>query len=89
MLKHIETLGIDAAFDPETVTLLIGAFDIAWKCVKTSGSEYSLEKYSSATREILAKHIIEAAKLGERDQRQLTAGALLKLSHSNLNLPSK
>jgi hypothetical protein len=89
MRQYIETLGNEAAFDPETVSLLIGAFDIAWKSVQTTDSEYSTEKYSSVVREVLAKHIIEAAKLGERDQRQLAAGALLKLSHSNLNLPSK
>jgi hypothetical protein len=48
-----------------------------------------MEKYSPIAREILAKYIIETAEQGERDQRQLTAGALLKLSKSNLKFISE
>jgi hypothetical protein len=40
-------------------------------------------------RAILAKHIIEAAKDGERDQRRLRDGALLALAQSNLRSGSR
>jgi len=89
MRTFIKKLGKDTVFDPEDVTILVGAFDTAWKSVQASGSEYSAERFATQAREILAKHIIDAAEHGERDQRQLAAGALLKLSHSNLKFPSK
>lgn len=89
MLRYIESLGTGAVFDPEAIRLLVGAFDIAWKSVETSGSEYSTEKYATMAREIVAKYIVEAAKQGELDQRQLATGALLKLSHANLKFLSK
>ena len=77
-----------AVFDPEAITILVGAFDDAWKSVQSSGSEYSWEKYAGAAREIMATYIIETAELGERDRQQLAAGAVLKLSHSNLKFMS-
>ena len=89
MRTFIKQLGKDTVFDPEVVTILVGAFDAAWKSVQASGAEYAKEKYAPLAREILAKHIIDAAELGERNQRQLTAGALLKLSHSNLKTSPK
>jgi hypothetical protein len=39
---------------------------------------------AEAVRAILAKHIIEAAKQGERDHTRLRDGALLALAQSNL-----
>jgi len=39
---------------------------------------------AESARAILAKHIIEAALQGERDQGRLRDGALLALARSNL-----
>ena len=85
MLKFIERYAdYTSAFDPETVHILVGAFDDAWSTLLTSGAPFSQADYKEAAREILAKRIIELAKGGERNQRRLTEAALLKLSTSKL-----
>jgi hypothetical protein len=40
-------------------------------------------------REIIAKHIIQLARLGERDQRKLAESALIELANANLPADSK
>jgi hypothetical protein len=82
--KFIETSGTSGVFEPETIIILVGAFDDAWKAVEASGAEYTNVKYSTAAREILAIHIIAAAKEGELNRQQLSQGALLHLSRANL-----
>jgi hypothetical protein len=86
MRKFIKAFG--AVFDPPTVRILIGAFDNAWDSLLKSGAPFAAENYAERAREILAKHIIEAAKDGERDQHKLSEGALLRLARTNLNKPS-
>jgi hypothetical protein len=71
------------AFDPDEVHTLVAAFDKAWETVQASGVVYP-EAKAEAARAILAKHIIEAAKQGERDQGRLRDGALAALTRSNL-----
>jgi (2Fe-2S) ferredoxin len=71
------------AFDPDEVHILIAAFDKAWETIQASGVVYAQAK-AEAVRAILAKHIIEAAKQGERDYARLRDGALLALAQSNL-----
>jgi hypothetical protein len=59
-------------FDPARVGILGDALEDAWRSVRSTGSERE-EKW---TREILARCIIDVAKLGERDQRKLREVAL-------------
>ena len=72
-----------AWFEPDEVQILVGAFDKAWETVQAIGVVYA-EAKAEAVRTILAKHIIEAAKQGERDHARLRDGALLALAQSDL-----
>ena len=64
----------------------LGAFDKAWEAVQASGVIYPEDKVE-LVRAILAKHIIAAAKDGERDHGRLRDGALIALAQSNLRTP--
>ncbi len=75
-----EHLGV---FDPDDMRILVAAFDKAWEAVQASGVIYPKDKVE-LVRAILAKHIIAAAKDGERDHSRLRDGALLALAQSNL-----
>jgi hypothetical protein len=76
------------AFDPNEVHVLAAAFDKAWETIQASGVVYT-QAQADAVRAILAKHIIEAARHGERDYARLRDGALLALAQSNLrNAPA-
>ena len=86
MREFIEALGAGAAFDPDTVQILVGAFDDAWASLLNSDAPFA-ENHSETARDILARHIIEAAKNGERDQHKLSEGALLQLAGPNLKKP--
>lgn len=72
------------AFDPDEVHALIAAFDKAWESVQASGAIFDTDAAAEIARAVLAKHIIEAAKQGERDQGRLRDGALVALARSNL-----
>ena len=67
----------DGVFYPEEVEILTAAFDDAWARLQASRALFAEEAYASATREILAKQIIMAAKRGERNIRYLSQDALL------------
>jgi hypothetical protein len=67
----------DGVFYPEEVEILTAAFDEAWARFQTSRAPFTEETYAFATREILAKQIIMAAKRGERNIRYLSQDALL------------
>jgi hypothetical protein len=71
------------AFDPETIQILIAAFDEAWKAVQASSVPFRSERYVDFARQILAKNIIDDATHGQRDQHELTQSALLKLAQAN------
>jgi hypothetical protein len=71
-------------FDPEEIRILAAAFEKAWESVQASGAIFDTNAKIESARAILAKHIIEAAKQGERDQRRLRDGALVALAKSNL-----
>jgi hypothetical protein len=73
----------DQVFDAEDMQILSAAFDKAWEAVQASGVIYAEDKVD-LVRAILAKHIIAAAKDGERDHSRLRDGALLALAKSNL-----
>ncbi len=65
-------------FDAAELELLAAAFDKAWTAVKASGAypDYSSER----ARALLARHIIEKAKAGERNPEQLCESALAHLA---------
>jgi hypothetical protein len=69
-------------FDPETNDLLAAAFDTAWKLLRASGSTLAAGPESAATRELLAKRIIEMAQRGERDAFKLIDDALMHLANA-------
>jgi hypothetical protein len=73
----------DQVFDTEDMQILSAAFDKAWEAVQASGVIYPEDKVG-LVRSILAKHIIAAAKDGERDHGRLRDGALLALAQSSL-----
>jgi hypothetical protein len=72
------------AFNPHEVRTLVAAFDKAWESAQASGGPFDTDATAESARAILAKHIIEAALQGERDQGRLRDGALLALARSNL-----
>jgi hypothetical protein len=59
-------------FGPDEVHILLAAFDKAWEAVQASRVRYPEDKVE-LVRAILAKHIIAAAKDGERDHGRLAA----------------
>jgi hypothetical protein len=74
-------------FDPDAIRILTAAFDDAWQRLQNSGVRFDSDHQSKQARNILAKHIIEQARQGERDERRLRDGALLQYSQSNLRNP--
>jgi hypothetical protein len=84
MQRYLQTVNGDAAFDPETVTALASALDGAWRSLQNTGVYFKSRGHAEATRERLARRIIEMAKLGERDPNRLRDDALADLARSNL-----
>jgi hypothetical protein len=82
MLGYLKTYR--TAFDPKEVHILTAAFDQAWKAVQASGAHYATEAHAEAARIGIAKHIIEAATQGERNERRLCDGALVAITQANL-----
>ena len=64
--------------------MLVAAFDAAWRSLLASGITFESDRESKAVCDTLAKHIIEQARYGERDQRRLRDGALLQYAKSKL-----
>jgi hypothetical protein len=60
------------AFEPETLHILGGAMDEAWRRVKLT----HLNGSANAARTVLAEHIFAMARQGERDPQRLIEGAL-------------
>jgi hypothetical protein len=73
-----------AAFDPGTVRILSDAFQAAWQSLLATGTTFHNDAHVAQTREILARCIIEMAKLGERDLRRLCDAALAHLAEANI-----
>ena len=59
------------AFDPGTISILVAALDDAWE---------RIESHDAASREALAKCIVDVARNGERDRRRLGKSALRRYS---------
>jgi hypothetical protein len=73
-----------SAFDPETISILNDAFENAWQSLNSGGSNVHLGGHEQQTSEILARRIIDLAKLGERDPRRLRDAALAHLTEANI-----
>jgi hypothetical protein len=73
-----------SAFDPESIQVLCDAFEDAWRALHTSGTTSHLGGQEEQTSEMLARYIIELAKLGERDPRRLREAALAHLAEANI-----
>jgi hypothetical protein len=71
-------------FNPDEIRILVAAFDEAWRSLLATGIAFESDQESNAVRDALAKHIIEQARYGERDQRRLRDGALLQYTQSKL-----
>jgi hypothetical protein len=69
-----------SAFDPNTTSILISAFEGAWSAVLKSGSPLASPEHAAETREILARYIIDCVEAGERDPQKLIDGALVCLA---------
>src|SRR6516162_7498377 len=77
MLSAIDKYAI-GVFSPDDVRILVAAFDAAWRSLLAKGITFESDRESKAVRDTLAKHIIEQARYGERDQRRLRDGAVLQ-----------
>jgi hypothetical protein len=66
----------DNSFDPETLSLLSGAFENAWQRVQASGNQLARPGYANVMREVMAKHILNLAQHGERDEAELSDSAV-------------
>jgi shikimate kinase len=82
MVTLVNSLEAEGVFDRDAIRLLAGAFDDAWQQLMAGGAQFTDERQQEMAREIIAKHIIQLARLGERDQRKLTESALLELANS-------
>ena len=73
-----------SAFDPESLRILTGPFEDAWQALQTAGTTFHVDGQTEQTREILARCIIDMAKLGERDRNKLGDAALAHLAEANV-----
>lgn len=73
-----------AAFDDDEVRILTAAFDKAWELVQAGGAKFDTDRDVETARTIIAKHIIEAARQGERDQGRLRDGAVIACTQARL-----
>lgn len=80
MLTLIRESGVEGAFEPEVVRIMVAAFERAWACVQASGAEL----YPERAREIIGQYIIRAAMAGSRNEKELCDGALLELAQSQV-----
>jgi hypothetical protein len=67
------------AIDPDTIHILSGALEDAWRVVKANKPAFKIDGNGDDARQMLAKHIVDMAKQGERDRQHLIEGALTQL----------
>jgi hypothetical protein len=78
----INELLAQAAFEPETIDILVAVYEDAWLKVEQSGSKFASPGYRRAAQEIIAKRIIEMAQRGEREPGTLAEDAVEFLQRS-------
>ncbi len=83
--KSAPTLALlaNTAFDDETTSRLGVAYEAAWHRLQASGSTLVDTSHAAATRERLAKCILEMGQRGETDSNRLVERALTRLVKSN------
>ena len=69
-------------FDPEAIKIVAHALDDAWDKIEKSGSQFARPAYANATREEIAKHMLEVAGRGERDRHILAEDAVRFLAEN-------
>ena len=67
----------DGAFNPEIIRIMDNGLDNAWRRLRAGPP---LNRSADVARTVLAKHIIDMTKQGERDPQRLTQGALARLT---------
>jgi hypothetical protein len=72
------------AFNSEVTRLLGTAFEDAWEIIRLADGTLVDEPNAAATRERLAKRIIELGRRGERDHARLVEHAVAHLVNSRL-----
>ena len=77
MIRYLKDNPVPA-FDPDTIQILCGALDIAWQTIEIDNAAIKLDGNAARAREVLAKQIVDLAKLGERDPQRLAEGALAR-----------
>lgn len=80
----VNRLEAEGVFDRDAVRTLGQAFDEAWNTLVAGGAQFADASDENAAREIIAKHIIQMARLGERDPKRLAESALMELGRSDL-----
>ena len=75
MTQDLKFASSNVSFVPETVNLLSDAFESAWQRVRTSGNRLARPGYANVMREVMAKHIVNLAEHGERDESALSNSA--------------
>jgi hypothetical protein len=76
MIRYLKANPVPA-FDPDTVQIMCGALDIAWQAVEIEAA-LKVDGNAARAREVLAKQIVDSAKLGERNPQRLVNGALAR-----------
>lgn len=66
-------------FDPEAIRILSDALDDAWKIASGNQRTYKVAGDPETARDLIAKHIVDIAKEGERNRQRLIVGALDRL----------
>jgi hypothetical protein len=77
MIRYLKDNPVPA-FDTDAVQILCGALDIAWQTIEINKAALKLDGNAARAREVLAKQIVDLAKLGERDPQRLADGALAR-----------
>jgi hypothetical protein len=77
MIRYLKANPVPA-FDPDTIQTLCRALDMAWQTVEIDKAAFKVDGNAAHAREVLAKQIVELAKLGERDPQRLANGALAR-----------
>jgi hypothetical protein len=77
MIRYLKENSI--AFDPQTISLLSGVLDDAWRVVEANKTTFRIDGHADDARQALARHIINMARQGNRDRQRLIEGALSRL----------
>jgi hypothetical protein len=82
MLSILPLVASSGVFGPEQTRAICDAFDDVWTELRRSGSELTAPARAPATREALAKRIIERALDGLLNVRELRDDALAYLQRN-------